>query len=292
LQQSLRDLDLAFQHFFRRIKLKATPGYPRFKCKGEKDSFRYPQGVKVKDNRVYLPKIGWINFKKSREIQGEIKQVTVINEGGKWHVCFSCEIEVKDKPLSKGSSTIGIDVGIKRFATIATDEGIEKIENLNFLKKGLSKIKYLSKRFSIKKKKSKKRLDAKLKLILHHAKIRNKRRDFLHKLSTKLVNSHDKIIVENLNIKSLLQKSPKTLSFSISDVGWGEFLEMLKYKTKYSFKIFKKADKYFPSTQLCSNCQKKKKIDLSVRTYKCTCGLIIDRDDNSALNLKAVGTTV
>ena len=96
LQQSLGDLKSAYDHFFRRVKNQEVPGYPRFRCKGDNESFRYPQGVSVKDKKVYLPKVGWVRFRKSREIEGDIKQTTIIQEGNTWNICFSCEIEKPD----------------------------------------------------------------------------------------------------------------------------------------------------------------------------------------------------
>ena len=109
LQQSLSDLDKAYAAFFSRVKSGTqAPGYPRFRCKGDGDSFRYPQGVKVSEDRVFLPKIGWVRFRKSREVEGCIKQTTVIREGDRWYVCFSCEIDVDMPPPSPSPSIIGI----------------------------------------------------------------------------------------------------------------------------------------------------------------------------------------
>lgn len=206
LQQALNDLNQAFDHFFRRVKNKEVPGYPRFRCKGENDSFRYPQGVKVEKDLVWLPKIGWVKFRKSREIEGEIKQTTVIKEGSDWYVCFACEIERAALPLEI-RDVIGIDVGLEHFATIAKTQGIEEIENPCFFKKRLSKIRYLNRKIA-KKGKSQNRLKAKEALSAHHAKIKNQRKDWLHKLSTRLVKSHDKIVIESLAVKKLLEEGP------------------------------------------------------------------------------------
>ena len=111
LQQALNDLDLAFQNFFRGLKQKVKIGYPHFKCKGMKDSFRYPQGVKIADSKVYLPKIGWLKYIESRKEQGEIKQTTEIKEGKYWYVSFSCEYEKELlKPTLDPEKKIGIDL--------------------------------------------------------------------------------------------------------------------------------------------------------------------------------------
>jgi len=291
LQQALDDLNKAFKNFFQRVKNKETPGYPRFRCKGEHDSFRYPQGVRVKGAYVWLPKIGWIKFHKSREIEGKIKQTTVIQENSKWYVCFSCEIE-KEVAEAKHDSIVGIDVGLEHFATIASSEGMQEIENPHFLKKHLLKIKHLSRKVSKKKIRSNNRLRAKCKLAKCHATIRNRRKDFLHKLSTHIVKSHDVIVIESLKVKELLKKAPKYLARAISDAGWREYLQMLKYKCIEAGKKLLEVGQYFPSTKQCYQCKKRNEILLSEREYQCSCGYKIHRDHNAALNLRAAGMSV
>ena len=292
LQQSLGDLDLAFQRFFDGIKKGDPVGYPKFRRKGEGDSFRYPQGVKVRGNEVYLPKIGWVRFRKSREILGIIKQTTVILEGNHWYVSFSCEWEQPNGCMPESPSVAGIDMGLEHFAILGDEQGISKYDNPRFLKKKLAKLRFLSRQVSKKVKKSKNRRRAIAKLQAFHAKVRSKRSDFLHQLSTRLVKSHDMIVVESLKVKSLLQKSPKALARAISDAGWRQFLTMLDYKCRYAGKLLVVANEWFPSTKGCSACHKRNEIALSDRVYRCECGLTIHRDDNSALNLRAVGTTV
>lgn len=293
LQQSLHDLDLAFSNFFRRLKSQQTPGYPRFKCKGDNDSFRYPQGVKIKDNWVWLPKIGWIRFRKTREILGQLKQTTVIKDGNGWYVCFSCEWEEKD-PLQQlnDQKVIGIDVGLENFATIISGDKFFEIASPKFLANNLSHLKYLGRQLSKKVKRSKNWIKAKSKLQAFHARLRHRRQDFLHKLSTDLVKNHDVIAIESLKIKKLLMNAPRTLARNISDASWGQFLGMLKYKGTYAGKLLVEAPEFFPSTQLCSQCSCRNRISLSTREYRCSCGLVIHRDRNAALNLQAVGMTV
>jgi putative transposase len=289
LQQSLKDLDSGFKHFFRRIKKKQKPGFPKFKRKGEHDSFRYPQGVKVDLDKVYLPKIGWIRFVKSRKIKGQIKQVTIVKEASHWYVCFSCEILKNKKDISiNKSNAVGIDVGVSAYATIAKNlerKDIEKVNNPTFLKKSLKKLKYLSRKFSKKKKRSVNRNKAKIKLSKLYIKIKNSRKDFAHKLSSKIVKNHDIICVESLAITTMLENAPKYLARSISDAGWGKFLEYLKYKAKDNGKIIIEANRYFPSSKTCSKCEKVNEISLKDRSINCSCGSIIDRDDNAAINL-------
>ena len=292
LQQSLRDLSLAFEHFFRRTKKGGAPGYPHFRCKGDRESFRYPQGVSVLGKKVFLPKIGFVKFRKSREVEGEIKQTTVLLEGGDaWYVCFSCEIEQPEVQLEV-KDVLGIDLGLEHFATLASNLGIQEIKNPRFFKKDLFKLKYLSRQLSRKKKGSQNRLKAKIKLNKWHAKIRCKRADFLHKLSTTLVKSHDMIVVESLQVQSLLKKAPKYLARAISDAGWRSFLQMLAYKCVEQGKKLEAVGKYFPSTKQCFRCQKKNEVPLHIRKYSCSCGHLMHRDHNAALNLQAAGMTV
>jgi putative transposase len=297
LQQSLKDLDRAFTHFFRRMKQGEKPGHPRFKKKGQQESFRYPQGVKVEDNLVFLPKIGWVKFHKSREIKGTIQETTILQEGSSWFVSFSCEIETtapKPAPLDENRA-IGIDVGLTHFATTAATphNHCQTIENPRFLKKLLPRLRYLSRQHSKKAKKGKNSLKARLKLSKLHARIKNQRNDFVQKLSTEMIKNHDIFCVESLDIASLLQKSPKPFARAISDVGWRSFLLCLKYKSEEQGKHLVEAGKYFPSSQLCAQCDTRQKMPLRVREYNCThCGNKSDRDENSAIVLKAAGMTV
>jgi putative transposase len=303
LQQSLHDLNRAYENFFRRVKSGEKPGFPKFKRKGTGDSFRYPQGVKIKDNQVYLPKIGWVRFKKSREIEGTIKQTTVIREASHWYVCFSCEIEVNEpKPSLSPATAIGIDVGLSTFATIAEGESdlLTEIANPRFLRGGLEKLRFLSRQLSKKKFKSANWFKARHKLQQFQASLKNRRKDFAHKLSTLLVKNHDIVGIESLSIQSMLQKGSSKLSRSIADAGWGQFLSFLRYKVEYAGKLLVEADRWFASTKQCSKCHRKREMKLSDRVFKCECGYEVGRDANAAVNLKniaieqfqAVGTTV
>lgn len=290
LQQAHCDLDRAYQHAFRRLKAGETPGFPRFRSKGKKDSFRYPQGVKVDGNRVFLPKIGWMRFRKSRDIAGPILQTTVIREANCWYISFSCEVEVHPPvPDFSDDRCIGIDLGIEFFATLSTGD---TVANPNWLKQELSHLRYLSRQLSKKERKSKNWLKALAKLRAFHKRVRDKRADFLHKLSTRLVKSHDLIGVESLCVRSMLTEARSHLARAISDAGWRQFLHMLKYKCEYMGKKLVEVGRFFPSSQLCSSCGSRQKIELHVRTYSCPCGLSLHRDYNSALNLRAAGMSV
>lgn len=297
LQQALKNLDTAFQNFFLNLKSGRKAGFPRFKCKGKRDSFRYPQGVKVEENNVYLPKIGWIKFRKSRDIEGEIKQTTIRREGDHWYIAFSTEQEMPDPkpaPIDEAKA-VGIDVGLKHFATMASgkDHRPTYISNPRFFTQCLSRLKVLSRRLSKKVKFSKNWMRTKMQLAKLHAKVKHSREDFAHKLSTEIVKSHDIICVEGLDIANLLETATKSMSRAIADASWHHFLRCLEYKAKALGKHFVETGKYFPSTQTCSHCGNKQKMELSDRTYRCRhCSIELERDLNSAILEKAAGMSV
>lgn len=297
LQQALKNLDTAFQNFFQNVKNGKKPGFPRFKCKGIRDSFRYPQGVKIDEDNVYLPKIGWVKFRKSRDVEGEIKQTTILREGNHWYVAFSTEREVADpKPAAiVEERAVGIDMGLKTFATLASGRNNHPthVPNPRFLTQYLPRLRVLARRLSKKVKFSKNWLKAKMQLTKLHVRIRHCRKDFAHKLSTMIVKSHDIICVEGLDIANLIETGTKNLSRSIADASWRLFLRCLAYKAKEQGKHFVETGKYFPSTQTCSRCWARKTMELSDRTYRCShCGISIERDLNSAILEKAAGMSV
>ncbi len=297
LQQALKNLDTAFQNFFQNVKKGRNPGFPRFKCKGLRDSFRYPQGVHVEGPQVYLPKIGYVRFRKSREIEGLLKQTTIIREGTHWYVSFSCEIETPDPvpaPISE-EKAVGIDMGLKSFATTASGPHniARHIDNPRFFNHYLPRLRVLSQRLSKKVKGSKNWLKAKLQLSKLHIRIRRCREDFAHQLSTEIVKSHDIICVEGLDIVNLLETGTRSLSRAIADASWRFFLRCLAYKARERGKYFVETGKYFPSTQTCSSCGHRQKLGLGDREYRCgNCSMNIDRDLNSAILEKAAGMSV
>jgi putative transposase len=297
LQQALKNLDAAFQNFFQNIKSGKKPGFPRFKCKGIRDSFRYPQGVKLEEENVYLPKIGWVKFRKSREIEGEIKQTTIRREAEHWYVAFSTAIEAPDPaPVSiQEERAVGIDVGLKHFAAMAAGPNHEAtyVPNPRFFRQYFPQLRFLSKALSKKVKYSSNWFKAKMQLTKLHARIRHCREDFAHKLSTLIVKNHDIICVEGLDINHLLQTSTRNMSRSIADASWRQFLRYLKYKAEEKGKYFVETGKYFPSTQTCSGCGARKKMELGDREYQCGhCATKIERDLNSAIVEKAAGMSV
>lgn len=282
-QEALRDLDRAFKNFFRGIKQSQKVGFPKFKKKSYQDSFRLTGAIKVKKKEIQLPRLGSIKLKESSKVEGKILSATVGREADRWYVSLTIEKEIP-VPMPVKGEIIGVDVGLKQFATLSNEE---KITAPKPLEKKLKRLKRLSKQHSRKIKGSKNRKKSALKLACQHRKIRNIRKDFLHKCSTELAKTKSVIIVEDLDIKGMLQ-GPYHLNKSIHDVGWGEFKRMLDYKTKWYGSTLVVAPRYYPSSKKCSHCDfLNKEMPLSIRDWQCTsCHTLHDRDVNAAKNLK------
>jgi putative transposase len=289
LQQVLKDLDQSLKHFFRGLKTKKKIGFPAFRKRGKNDSFRYPQGFKFQDGTVWLPKIGWVRYWNSRPLEGVVKQVTVRRQDVHWYISVVCEIEKVIVPVVIAEKkAIGIDVGITQFAQLSDGTSIA---NPSFLKKELRTLARLQRSLSRKQRGSNNRKKAIRKVVKKHIDVYNQRKNFAHQLSSKLVKNHDMIAVEDLNIKGMIQN--KHLSRAIADVGWGMFLAFLKYKCAWYGKHFVAIDKFYPSSKMCSSCGNKQDMPLSVRTYECSsCSLLLDRDLNASLNIRAAGLAV
>ena len=289
LQQALKDLEKGIKYFFVQRKKKKNVGFPRFKKKGIKDSFRYPQGFKCEDGKIYLPKIGWVAYYDSRPIEGTMKQVTIKRQGKHWYIHIICTIEknIELVPIIP-EKAIGIDLGLTHYAYLSTGQAIE---NPRFLKRDLKKLRKVSKSLSRKKKGSNNRKKAAQKVGKLHQTIKNKRNDFLHKLSTSLVKNHDIIAVENLTVSGMIQN--RNLAQSIADAGWSQFLSMLEYKSVWTGKHFVKIGRFVPTSKTCSSCNMQQDMPLCVRRYLCNdCGLDLDRDLNASINIRAAGLTV
>lgn len=289
LQQTLKDLEKAVSFFFAQHKKGTHIRFPRFKKKGVKDSFRYPQGFKGNNGKIYLPKIGWLAYHDSRPIEGAMKQATIKRDGKHWHVHIICEIE-RSIPITPvlSEKAIGIDLGISNYAYLSNGT---VIENPAFLKRDLKKLQRYSKSLSRKKKGGMNRKKAALRVVLIHQNIKNKRTDFLHKLSTMLVKNHDVIAVENLAVNGMIQN--RHLARSIADAGWSKLLRMLEYKAIWLGKHLVKIDRFTPTSKQCSSCNAQQKMPLCVRRYLCTtCGLDLDRDLNASINIRAAGLAV
>lgn len=293
-QNALRDLDTAYQNFFRRVKQGQKPGFPKFKKKTNNQSYRTTNPNKfplpVKDRKVRLPKIGWVRFKQDREILGRWLSMTVSKtSSGKYFISINC-CDVPYQEHETTGSLVGIDLGIKDFAI--TSNG-EKFENLKFLKKSEERLKLFQRRLSKKQKGSKNRDKARVKLAIRHEKIANQRTDFLQKLSTDLVKNHDLIVLESLKVKAMVRNH--NLAKSIGDASWSNFVTMIAYKCEWNRKAFIQIDTFFPSSQLCNHCGYKNPEvkNLEVREWTCpVCGMYHDRDINAAKNILDEGLRI
>jgi putative transposase len=291
LQDVSARVDKAFKGFFRRVKTKGEKaGYPRFKGYGRYDSITYPQtGFKVGGNKLKLSKVGSVKIIKHREMEGKIKTCTVKRNGlGQWFVCFSCEVE-DVKVVDSNQKAIGIDVGCKDFAVCSNGESIE---HPHFYKQSESKLKAIQSKYSELKqlpKDNKKKLKVKRQLIKQHLKVKNQRKDFLHKVSHKIVKENGIICVEKLNIKKMTSDKWKSMNKSILDSGWYNFKQMLTYKAEWAGKRVVEVNPAYTS-QVCSKCGAIVKKELDEREHNCPhCGLLCNRDLNASLNILRVG---
>ena len=238
LQQSLKDLESAFKNFFQQ-----RADFPKFKKKGLKERFRFPQGCKLEqqNNRLYLPKIGWVRYRNSREVVGEIKNVAVSHKCGRFFVSIQTEFEY-EIPMHKGGE-IGIDMGIARFATLSNGEYFEPVNAFKTYKGKLAK---LQKRLKNKVKFSQNWQKLKAKIAKLHHKIANCRKDFLHKISTQISKNHAMIYIEDLQVANMSKSAKGTaaqhgknvaaksgLNRAILDQSWFEFRRQLDYKTQW-----------------------------------------------------------
>ena len=286
LQQSLRHLDCAFKKFF-----KKQTKFPRFHSKYSKQSFSLPQFVRVnfKDSIVIIPKIGNIKARFHRIFEGNIKTCTISKTPtNKYYISILVE-DSKELPQTiTGDKCIGIDLGIKTFATLSDGS---KIDNPKFLDQSLPKLKALQKSLSEKTKGSNNYKKLKLKIAILHEKICNKRDNFLHQLSKDIINKNHVIVTEDLAVQSLMEKSYSSMARNIGDVSWSSFTTMLKYKAAWNGKQLIQIGRYDPSSKKCSDCGEiYHNLKLEERNWICDkCGKEHDRDINAAINILKFG---
>ena len=287
LQDVLKRVDNAFKAFFGRIRKKQKPGFPKFKR--FYSSFTYPQNgfrLDTQSKKLHLSKIGDIKIKISRLPEGKIKTCSIVKDKNHWFACITCEVKEKPKIETKENNlniNIGSgDVGLKSLITLHTGE---KIENPKYLTKTEKKLKRLQKSLSRKKLYSKNWLKVKRKIQTLYTKIKNQRNDFLHKVSRFIVNTYSIFFFERLNIQGMVKNN--NLSKSIQDSSWKKLCQYIEYKAKKEGKLALPVCSR-NSSQECSQCgyikQGEERLKLKDRIYKCSkCGLVIDRDWNSAL---------
>jgi len=284
LQVALRNLDTAYQNFF-----EGRGEYPKFKSRREKQSFGVPQHFRLdaEQGRLIIPKLSPLKIVVHRPVVGRPKSVTLSKSpSGRYFASILCEVEWKDRPPKRRGKEIGLDLGLKSFAV--TSEG-EKIDAPHFLRRAEERLRFLQRRLSRKKKGSRNRAKARLKVARLHEKVANQRADFLHQLSRRLIDENQAIYVESLNVKGMLTNHH--LAKSISDAGWGEFLRQLEYKATWYGCRLEAIGPFFPSSQWCSyGDYRKVDLTLAEREWDCpVCHAHHDRDVNAALNILREG---
>lgn len=284
LQSSLRNLDTAYNKFFR----KQTK-FPKFKRKFDKQSFTIPQSVYIEDGKLQIPKFKkGIEINTHREIKGKVLFATISKSTtGKYYVGITCEVE--HIPFEKTNTKVGIDTGIKDLAILSDGK---VYENIKTLKTNLKKLKYNQRQLSKKIKGSSSRLKQKSKLATVHEKITNIRKDYLHKVSTEIIKNHDVICIEDLAVKNMMKNHKLAQAFS--DVSLGTFYTMLEYKANWNDKVIVKIDRFFPSSKTCNVCNYiNQDLTLKDRKWTCkSCNTIHDRDFNASINIKKQGLKI
>jgi putative transposase len=280
--QVLRRLDAAFGAFFRRVSNGVRAGSPRFKSTARYDSVTIGR-AEVSDDRVMLPKIGWVRFKKYRPIGGSVRNVNLWRDPrGRWFVCLQCDLGEAPKKIAVRNA-VGIDLGITNLVVLS--DGTH-ISNPRHMESGQALVGKRQRSMERKRKGSKRRHRARVLFAMAHAKVRNQRRDHINKIARRLVSSYDLICHEDLNIAGLTMS---VLSKHINNMGWGSLLRQLANKAEEAGKHIVAVDPRGTS-QRCSGCQQVVRKLLSERTHDCPhCGLRLDRDENAAVNILALG---
>ncbi|MFQ6284260.1 RNA-guided endonuclease InsQ/TnpB family protein [Yersinia enterocolitica] len=299
LQQSLKDLERAYKNFFQK-----RAAFPRFKKRGQNDAFRYPQGVKLDqgNSRIFLPKLGWMRYRNSRQVTGMVKNVTVSQLCGKWYISIQTEREVST-PVHPSTSMVGLDAGVVKLATLSDGTVFEPV---NSFQKNQKKLATLQRQLSRKVKFSNNWQKQKRKIQRLHSRIANIRRDYLHKVTTTISKNHAMIVIEDLKVKNMSRSAAGTinqpgrnvraksgLNRSILDQGWYEMRRQLEYKQLWrGGQVLAVPPAY--TSQRCACCgHTAKENRLSQSKFRCqACGYTANADVNGARNILAAGHAV
>ncbi|EFN4639773.1 IS200/IS605 family element transposase accessory protein TnpB [Escherichia coli] len=299
LQQSLKDLERAYKNFFQK-----RAAFPRFKKRGQNDAFRYPQGVKLdqENSRIFLPKLGWMRYRNSRQVTGVVKNVTVSQSCGKWHISIQTESEVST-PVHPSASMVGLDAGVAKLATLSDGTVFEPV---NSFQKKQKKLARLQRQLSRKVKFSNNWQKQKRKIQRLHSRIANIRRDYLHKVTTTVSKNHAMIVIEDLKVSNMSKSAAGTVSQpgrnvraksglnrSILDQGWYEMRRQLEYKQLWrGGQVLAVPPAY--TSQRCACCgHTAKENRLSQSKFRCqVCGYTANADVNGARNILAAGHAV
>lgn len=299
LQQSLKDLERAYKNFFQK-----RAAFPRFKKRGQNDAFRYPQGVKLdqENSRIFLPKLGWMRYRNSRQVTGVVKNVTVSQSCGKWYISIQTESEVST-PVHPSASMVGLDAGVAKLATLSDGTVFEPVNSFQKNQKTLAR---LQRQLSRKVKFSNNWQKQKRKIQRLHSCIANIRRDYLHKVTTTVSKNHAMIVIEDLKVSNMSKSAAGTVSQpgrnvraksglnrSILDQGWYEMRRQLAYKQLWrGGQVLAVPPAY--TSQRCVCCgHTAKENRLSQSKFRCqVCGYTANADVNGARNILAAGHAV
>ena len=286
LQQSIRNMDQAFTKFFRE-----HAGFPKFKSKkSSRNSYKEVQGcaVDLENNKIKLPKVGWVRFYANQIFEGKIGTVTISKTPtGKYFVSILVDngADIPSKPVIDPDKTVGIDVGIKDFAVLSNGD---VYQNPKHLENSTTRLKVLQRRLARKQVGSARRNKARLVVASLHEHIHNQRQDFLHKVSSKIIRENQTIVIEDLNIEGMMRNH--RLANSIASCSWSEFFRMLQYKSDWYGRNLIRIGRFDPSSKLCECGYIYRDLRLSDRTWVCPeCGAVNDRDLLAARNIKKFG---
>lgn len=283
LQVALRNLESAYQRFF-----KGQSKFPKFKTKRSRNSFGVPQKSKIQQNKLYIPKFReGIKYIDKRTIDGKICNVTVTKSStGKYYASILVEQEYEQKP--KTGLSVGVDLGIKDLAV--TSDGI-RLKNNRYTKTYERKLTKAQKHLSRKKKGSRSFENQRRKVAKIHEKISNSRRDVLHKITSKLIDRYDTVVIESLYTKGMM--TSRSFSKNIRDASWWTFIHYLKYKADWNDKQIVQVDRFYPSSKTCNVCGWiNQNLNLSMREWTCANGHVLDRDLNAAKNILHEGLKI